>query len=110
MDSNKTEILQEEENTALEGACAAVDSERCSICLQLKPSSSTSSKCSDCLEKINAVPTGFAFTVAGPEKKEFECPICLCLIKDAIELPCEHLMCKDCLLHYEKEQKEKADR
>ncbi|XP_066920203.1 TNF receptor-associated factor 6-like [Clytia hemisphaerica] len=47
--------------------------------------------------------SGFQFEIAGPGLKELECPICLGIVRNAIELPCEHLMCKACLEHYEKE-------
>ena len=67
--------------------------------------------CSLFIGEMGDIPTGFAFIVVeGQGDKEFECPICLCLIKGATELPCEHLMCGDCLLHYEKGQTEKAEK
>ncbi|XP_066926529.1 uncharacterized protein [Clytia hemisphaerica] len=50
------------------------------------------------------IPTGFQFEIAGTERKEFECPICLCIMRNATELPCEHLMCQDCLEYFEQEK------
>ncbi|XP_066932108.1 uncharacterized protein [Clytia hemisphaerica] len=111
MSAEKQIQFRREEEEIAKGAKAMEDPERCSICLQPKAPNSPSNKCDQCLDKIHKVPTGFAFKVVeGQEDKEFECPICLCLIKGATELPCEHLMCGECLLHYEKGQTEKAEK
>ena len=59
---------------------------------------------------MSSIPTGYQNELVGPDKKLFECPICLCIIKRATELPCEHLMCADCLLHCEKEEMERVKR
>ena len=102
--NNKEELLQEEMPTRLEALSST--KEQCSICLA--PLLDTSSnKCRECTKKINAVPTGFQFVVAGQDRKEFECPICLCIIRDATELGCEHIMCGKCLERYEQDQKER---
>ena len=44
---------------------------------------------------------GYDFEVVGPFEKEYECPICMLLIRDTIELPCGHTMCKSCLEKWE---------
>jgi len=54
--------------------------------------------------------SGFQFEIAGPGLKELECPICLGIVRNATELPCEHLMCKACLENYEKEVTDKLER
>ena len=59
---------------------------------------------------MSSIPTGYQNEIAGPDKKLFECPICLCIIKRATELPCEHLMCADCLLHCENEELVRVER
>eukprot|EP00111_Clytia_hemisphaerica_P005610 TCONS_00016308-protein len=59
---------------------------------------------------MSVIPTGYQNEIAGPDKKLFECPICLCIIRKATELPCEHLMCSDCLLHYENEEIQRIKR
>eukprot|EP00111_Clytia_hemisphaerica_P020402 TCONS_00060111-protein len=111
MSEGKQSQFRREEEEIAKGARAMEDPERCSICLQPKAPNSPSNKCDQCLDKMNKVPTGFAFkAVEGQGDKEFECPICLCLIKGATELTCEHLMCGECLLHYEKGQTEKAEK
>ena len=105
------QFRREEEEEIARGARAMENPQSCSICWQPKAPSSTSNKCKQCLDKMEKVPTGFAFkAVGGQGDKEFEGPICLCLIKGATELPCEHLMCGNCLLHYEKGQIEKAEK
>ena len=53
---------------------------------------------------MNSIPTGYQNEIAGLDKKLFECPICLCIIRKATELPCEHLMCGECLIYYENEE------
>jgi len=101
--NNKEELLQEEQSTRLDVQSSDVK-EQCSICLAPLLERSTSNKCRECTKKINAVPTGFQFVIAGQERKEFECPICLCIIRDATELGCEHIMCGKCLERYEHDQ------
>ena len=60
---------------------------------------------------MDSIPTGFSNEVTGTtDKKLFECPICLCLIRNATELPCQHLHCADCLIFYEKEEMDKLKR
>ena len=47
-------------------------------------------------------PSGFQFELAGGEMiKEWECPICLMIIKDVVELPCSHIYCSVCLVYHE---------
>ena len=89
------------------------DPTKCSICssqIQNIEAVGMKLKCQQCLEKIASVPAGFPFKLAGDEIKEYECPICLMLIRDATELPCHHLMCKDCLDYYERDLIKKNER
>ena len=82
--------------------------QNCSMCLKFisnEPSNESNIKCDECLEKMSSVPTGFGFKMVI-EDKEYECPICLVIIKNATELSCTHLMCRDCLAYYEKSQVE----
>ena len=59
---------------------------------------------------MNKQPSGFSFDPVIPDAaKVYECPICLCLIKGAIELPCEHLSCEECLVFYEIKQLERDE-
>lgn len=44
---------------------------------------------------------GYDFEVIGDIGKDFECPICLLLIKEAVELPCAHVFCKLCLENWQ---------
>ena len=76
--------------------------QNCSFCLAFISNTSNASnlKCQDCLRKIDSVPSGFQFKTVI-EFKEYECPICLSLIENAIELPCTHLVCKACVEFYE---------
>ena len=55
--------------------------------------------------KMASVPSGFQFEMVN-EENEYECPICLVIIKNATELDCTHLMCMECLDYYEKNQDE----
>ena len=82
--------------------------QNCSMCLKFisygQPSESNI-KCDECLQKIASVPSGFPFNMVKV-MKEYECPICLSIIKNATELNCSHLMCGECLDYYEKNQDE----
>ena len=60
----------------------------------------SSPTCRECLDKMNSVPSGFPFKMVT-KFQEYECPICLSLIRKATELPCTHLMCHACLKYYE---------
>ena len=51
-------------------------------------------------ECLNNQPSGFPFKMVT-KVTEYECPICLSLIRKATELPCTHLMCHACLNYYE---------
>ena len=44
---------------------------------------------------------GYDFEIDGPLVKEYECPICLLLLRDCVELPCSHSLCKSCLQRWE---------
>ena len=82
-----------------------LNEQKCSLCHQpflpdIVSSPNTSQinpKCDECLKTIISIPSGFPFELVN-KVKEYECPICLSLIKDATELSCTHLMCKACLL------------
>ena len=106
---NKQDIV-EEESLASQACAVETDPSKCTICLMPLVNQSVSNKCQQCLKKMDSIPTGYQFEIEGPERKEFECPICLSIIRNTTELPCEHLMCKECLEHYETEQSEKAKR
>ena len=77
---------------------------KCTICTEpirnittLGTLFNTSIKCDECLKKMNTVPSGLPFKAVNENDKSYECPICLSIIKDATELSCTHLMCKQCL-------------
>ena len=81
----------------------------CSFCFAIIPnteSNATNLKCEECLRKMDSIPSGFPFKLVN-EVKEYGCPICLSLIKNATELTCTHLMCKACLEFYEKSEVQK---
>ena len=45
---------------------------------------------------------GYDFEIYGQkEMEDMKCPICLLLLKEVQELPCQHLFCKSCLACYE---------
>ena len=69
----------------------------CSLC---SAANATNLKCEECLRKINSIPSGFPFRMTN-KVSEYECPICLSLIRDATELTCSHLICRACLEFYE---------
>ena len=79
----------------------------CSLCLTLihpnNEIAAANPKCAECLRKMNSIPSGFPFKLLV-KVAEYECPICLALIKDATVLPCTHLMCRACLDYYENSQ------
>ena len=82
--------------------------QNCSLCRKFisnEPSNESNIKCDECLGKIASIPSGFAFKMVN-SMKEYECPICLSIIKNATELNCSHLMCRDCLEYYEKSRVE----
>ena len=79
--------------------------QKCSICEESIPrvqsNASINVKCDKCLSKKASIPSGFPFKMVNV-MKEYECPICLSMIKNATELNCSHLMCGECLEYYEK--------
>ena len=76
----------------------------CATCLKVLESNS---KCDVCSRDISSIlASRFPFKMVN-EEKEYECPICLMIIRYATELDCSHLMCRECLEHYEKSQIEK---
>ena len=85
-----------------------LNKQECSLChLPFLPNTVSSPntsqinfKCDECVKTICSIPSGFPFELVN-KVKEYECPICLSLIKDATELPCTHLMCEACLAFYE---------
>lgn len=46
---------------------------------------------------------GYDFVLVGNAIKEFECPICLFLIKEAVQLPCTHAFCSSCVDKWQNE-------
>ena len=77
--------------------------QHCSFCLAWIPnieSNTSNLKCEECLRRIDSIPSGFQFKTVKLSK-EYECPICLSLIENAIELPCIDLVCKACVEFYE---------
>ena len=97
---NDRESNEEEEKEM--GECQ----QNCSMCRKFisnEYSNESNVKCDECLGKISSIPCGFPFTMVNI-MKEYECPICLSMIKNATELKCSHLMCRDCLEYYEKSQ------
>jgi len=55
-------------------------------------------------------PSGFQFELVGEMIKEWECPICLMIIKDVVELPCSHIYCEVCLVYHEEKIFPKEER
>ena len=47
---------------------------------------------------------GYNFEVCGYEFPDMKCPICLLLMRDAMEMPCSHNACRMCLQRWEAEQ------
>ena len=100
--ANHQESNEEEEEEM--GECQR----NCSMCRKFisnEHSNESNVKCDECLGKITSIPSGFQFTMVN-SMKEYECPICLSMIKNATELNCSHLMCRECLEYYEKIQVE----
>jgi len=42
-------------------------------------------------------PRGYAYEVVGEGAQNLKCPVCKHLIRDCVELPCTHTMCKKCV-------------
>ena len=115
MSSNKLDFAgaanhQESNEEEEEMAECQQNQQNCSMCRKFisnEPSNESNIKCEECLGKIASIPSGFSFKMVNEDvKEEYECPICLSMIKNATELNCSHLMCKDCLEYYEKSQVE----
>ena len=86
--------------------------QKCAMCLKFisnQQSNESNIKCDECLGKMASIPSGFAFKMVNT-MKEYECPICLSMIKNATELNCSHLMCRDCLEYYETNQIKKLEK
>lgn len=45
--------------------------------------------------------TGYDYELVDKLIKELECPICFLLMRDAVELPCGHSLCSECLDQWE---------
>ena len=92
--ANHQESNEEEEEMA-------ENQQKCSMCRRFisnKQSNESNIKCDECLGKMASIPSGFLFKMKDEnDKEEYECPICLSIIKNATELNCSHLMCRECL-------------
>ena len=113
MSSNKLDFAgaanhQESNEEEEEMAECQQNQQNCSMCRKFisnEPSNESNIKCDECLGKLASIPSGFPFKMVN-EEKEYECPICLAIIKNATEIKCSHLMCRECLDYYEKVQVE----
>ena len=67
-------------------------------------SSNIKAECIGCLSKLRKEIGGYPLKMTDEQQlqKDFQCPICLLIIRDATELPCNHLMCKSCLIQNER--------
>ena len=103
MSSNKLDFAgtganhQESSNSEMAGC----QQNSCATCLKVLESNSNCDECSRDISFILA--SGFPFKMVN-EEKEYECPICLMIIRYATELNCSHLMCRECLDYYEQSQ------
>lgn len=52
-------------------------------------------------------PAGYTYEVIGENLKDLRCPVCKHLIKDCVELPCGHCMCKNCIEQLNEQAAEK---
>ena len=83
----------------------------CSDCSKLisevEATSNLTVKCIECLKTdTTSRDGGFPFEMTEEHlneqlKKDFQCPICLLIIRDTTELPCGHIMCANCLVKSE---------
>ena len=84
-----------------------IQSLKCSTCskdFQVEAISNLKAECSECLTKKTEDICGYSFELDGNENQitqNFQCPICLLVMRDATELPCNHLMCAGCLVKNE---------
>ena len=75
----------------------------CSLMISdVEATSNLSVQCDSCLfiRGLRPQTGGFPFEMVDDQQllhKQFECPICLMIVREAIELPCHHLMCSSCL-------------
>ena len=77
---------------------------RCSKEFNVKVTSSNiKAECIGCLSKLRIEVGGYSLKMPDDQQlqKDFQCPICLLIIRDATELPCNHMMCKSCLVQNE---------
>ena len=62
-------------------------------------------ECYDCPLKPNTdICGGYPFEMVDDETQlaqNFQCPICLLILRNTTELPCNHLMCAKCLIRNE---------
>lgn len=57
---------------------------------------------------LKQISEGYDYETYGEILKEFECIICHYMMREAMELPCHHAFCKQCLQNWEKQlQKER---
>ena len=83
---------------------SSINCSKCSQKIRVEATSNVKAECRECLFQSTTENGGFPFEMVGDEhqlQKDFQCPICLLIIRDATELPCNHLMCKSCLVKNE---------
>ena len=51
--------------------------------------------------------TGFEYEVIGEIIQDYLCPVCLLLLRDAVELACTHTLCEQCMKKWVKSCKER---
>jgi len=80
----------------------------CSRCskefgVEVTSTSNIKGECIGCLSKPKKEVGGYSLNMTDEQQlqKDFQCPICLLIIRDSTELPCNHLMCKSCLVQNE---------
>lgn len=80
---------------------------KCSKCSKdycVEAISNLKAECYECSIKPTTDISGYPFEMIGDEKQlaqNFHCPICLLIMRDTTELPCNHLMCAGCLIKNE---------
>ena len=83
---------------------SSINCSKCSQKIRVEATSNVKAECLGCLFQSTTEDGGFPLEMVGDEhqlQKDFQCPICLLIIRDATELPCNHLMCKSCLVKIE---------
>ena len=57
------------------------------------------------LETVTTSHKGYAFETKYPAVRSDQCPLCKCLIRQVVELPCDHGFCQECLQDLEEKEK-----